>query len=140
MSLREKFAWIALVMLIACVGAYAGIVTLGYQRILSHYQVLTIMSVMIIALIVLPPAIRGILAMRMPRGAMTEQDERERLFELRATRIAFFVLAIGVVVSLPIVMHARGGRFEFVHILLALVTLSYLVKFGAEIRYHRRGY
>ena len=34
------------------------------------------------------------LAMRMPRGAMTEQDERERLFELKSTRIAFFVLAI----------------------------------------------
>ena len=140
MSLREKFAWVALLTLLLGVCAYVVTVALGYRRILSHTEVLWIITGLILALSVLPPVIRGLLAMRMPRGAMTEQDERERLFELKATRIAFFVLVIGALVSTPFIMHGPGGRFAVVHGLLAAVVLAYLVKFGAEIGYHRRGY
>jgi fatty-acid desaturase len=139
MSLREKFAWVALLTLIAGVCAYIVTVALGYHRVLNHAEVLSIAMGLIIALSVLPPAIRGILTMRMPRGAMTEQDERERLFELKATRIAFFVLAIGVLVSTPFVVH-WPDRIGVVNFLLVAIVLAYLVKFGAEIRYHRRGY
>ena len=140
MSLREKFAWIALVTLLFGIGGYVVVVTLGYQRILGHRQLLWIVTGLVAAITVLPSAIRAVLTTRMPRGALTEQDERERLFELKATRIAFFVLAIGLVVSTPFIMHARGGRLEVIHCLAAAIVLSYLVKFGVEIRYHRRGY
>lgn len=140
MSLREKFAWVALVTLILGMFAYIGVVTLGYQRVLDHRQLLWIVAGLVAALVILPPAIRGVLVSRMPRGALTEQDERERLFELKATRIAFFVLALTLVASGPFIVHARGGRLEVIHCLAFAIVLSYLVKFGVEIRYHRRGY
>jgi hypothetical protein len=140
MSLREKFAWVALVTLIAGIAGYVVVVTLGYQRILGHRQLLQTVTALVAALVILPIAIRALLTMRMPRGALTEQDERERLFELKATRIAFFVLAIALMASTPFIMHARGGRLEVIHCLAAAIVLSYLVKFGVEIRYHRRGY
>jgi hypothetical protein len=140
MSLREKFAWVALVTLIGGVAGYIILVMLGYQRILGHRQLLEILTGLMAALVILPLAIRGLLAMRMPRGAMTEQDERERLFDLKATRIAFFVLTFAVLASTPFIMHARGGRLEVIHCLGIAIVLSYLVKFSVEIRYHRRGY
>jgi len=140
MSLRKKFAWPALRTLIAGIGGYVVIVTLGYQRILGHHQLLQIVTGLVAAIVILPPAIRAMLTRRMPRGALTEQDERERLFELKATRIAFFVLAIALMVSTPFIMHARGGRLEVIHCIAVAIALSYLVKFGVEIRYHRRGY
>jgi hypothetical protein len=140
MSLREKFAWVALMTLIAGIFGYIAVVILGYQRVLGHHQLLWLVSALVAVLVILPPAIRWLLAMRMPRGALTEQDERERLFELKATRIAFFVLAITLMVSSPFIVHARGGRLEVIHCLAFAIVLSYLVKFGVEIRYHRRGY
>lgn len=139
MSLWEKFAWVALVTLIAGVFGYIGVVMLGYQRILGPHQLLWSVTGLVAALVILPPAIRGLLVRKMPRGAMTEQDERERLFELKATRIAFFVLALTLVAISPFIVHARGGRLEVVHCLAFAIALSYLVKFGVEIRYHRRG-
>jgi hypothetical protein len=140
MSLREKFAWVALMTLIAGIVGYVVVVTLGYQRILGHHELLWIVTGLVAALVILPIAVRALLTMRMPRGALTEQDERERLFELKATRIAFLVLAVGLVATTPFIMHARGGRLEVIHCLAAAIVLSYLVKFGVEIRYHRRGY
>lgn len=140
MSLREKFAWVALVTLIAGVFGYIFVVTLGYQRILGHHQLLWVVTGLVATLVILPPAIRGILVRRVPQGMLTAQDERERLFELKATRIAFYVLAIALVVSTPFIMHAPGGRLEAIHCLAFAIVLSYLVKFGVEIRYHRRGY
>jgi drug/metabolite transporter (DMT)-like permease len=140
MSLREKFAWVALMALIAGVFGYITVVILGYQRVVGHHQLLWLVSALVAALVIVPPAIRWLLAMRMPRGALTEQDERERLFELKATRIAFFVLAITLMASSPFIVHARGGRLEVIHCLAFAIVLSYLVKFGVEIRYHRRGY
>ena len=138
MSLREKFAWIALITLIAGVIGYVVVVMLGSQQVLGYRQLLWSVSALVAALVIVPPAIRFILAMRMPRGAMTEQDERERLFELKATRIAFFVLAITLMASSPFIVHAPGGRLEVIHCLAFAIVLSYLVKFGAEILYHRR--
>jgi hypothetical protein len=140
MSLREKFAWVALMTLIAGIAGYIVVVTLGYRRVLGHHQLLWIVTALVAGLVILPSAIRAWLTMRMPRGALTAQDERERLFELKATRIAFFVLAIALMISSPFIVHARGGRLEVIHCLAAAIALSYLVKFGVEIRYHRRGY
>jgi hypothetical protein len=140
MSLREKFAWASLMTIVFGAGTYLVIAALGRRGVLLHEQVLRTSLGLIIALIVLPLAIRALLAMRMPRGSMTEQDERERLFELKATRVAFFVLAVGVLATTPFVMHARGDRFDVVNAILIATVFAYLVKFGAEIRYHRRGY
>jgi hypothetical protein len=140
MSLREKFAWVALMTLIAGIAGYIVVVMLGYQRIVGHHQLLQIVTALFVALVILPLVIRGLLAMRMPRGAMTEQDERERLFDLKATRVAFFVLTIAILASTPFIVHARGGRLEVIHCLAIALALSYLAKFSVEIRYHRRGY
>jgi hypothetical protein len=140
MSLREKFAWASLLTIVLSIVVYVVTLSLGYQRILSSSQVLGMFMVLILALIVLPLGIRALLAMRMPRGAATAQDERERLFEFQATRIAFFVLAVSVLVITAITVHGGANRRDIAHGVLIATVLAYLVKFGAEIRYHRRGY
>jgi drug/metabolite transporter (DMT)-like permease len=140
MSLREKFAWVSLLTIVLGGSAYGLTAALGYQGILGHYQVLRISLGLLIAILILPWVIRALLAMRVPKGSMTAQDEREHLFELKATRIAFFVLAVCMVAFTPIVVHSGAHRLDIVHGILIATVLAYLVKFGAEILYHRRGY
>ena len=140
MSLREKFAWAALITIIVGVCTYAVAVVLGYQQVIRYHHVLWTALCLLIAIILLPLLIRALLAMRMPRGAVTEQDERERLFELKATRIAFFVLAVGLMLSTFFIIHAPATPLDIANGVLGITVVAYLIKFGAEIRYHRRGY
>lgn len=140
MSLRERFAWVAFLGIIISIGLYVLALILAARGVIpGHYLFATVLG-LIAALIVLPLVIRALLAIRMPKGSLTEQDERERLFELKATRIAFFVLAFGVGFLTFLTAHGTRNPRDIVHGVLAAIVLSYLVKFGTEIRYHRRGY
>jgi len=140
MSLREKFAWVALITIVFGVCTYVGAIVLGHQRVIGYRQVPWTAAAVMIAIIVLPLAIRAFLALRLPRGALTAQDELERLFELKATRIAFFGLAAGLVVSTFFIIHAPATPLDIANGVLAITVVAYLIKFGAEIRYHRRGF
>jgi fumarate reductase subunit D len=140
MSLRERFAWAALLTVVLGVVAYLGTVALGHLHILRYRQVLWTALALVLAIIIVPLIVRVVLAMRMPRGALTEQDERERLFEFKSTRIAFFVLAISLMFSTFFIVHGELSQLDIAHGVLTVIALAYIVKFGAEIRYHRRGY
>jgi hypothetical protein len=140
MSLRERFAWTALLTVVLGVVAYLGTVALGHLHILRYRQVLWTALALVLAIIIVPLIVRVVLAMRMPRGALTEQDERERLFEFKSTRIAFFVLAISLMFSTVFIVHGNLNQLDIAHGVLTVIALAYVVKFGSEIRYHRRGY
>jgi hypothetical protein len=53
---------------------------------------------------VLEIAVHTMVAIQSPRDARVPKDEREQLIELRATRLAFYVLLSG--------MHSIGGQSE----------------------------
>jgi hypothetical protein len=139
MSLREKFAWVAVLTLIVGTSAYFLTALLGHQYV-GYRQLLWICLGLIVGTITFPLVMRLVLKRQAPTGSLKEQDERERLFEFKATRVAFFVMAIGLLLSTPFLVHAPGTREDVVHFILATIVVSYVVKFGLEILYHRRGY
>jgi len=135
MSFREKSAWISFVLVGLVFAAYFFPMASGElrgARQLHWYLLVTI------AFIVLEVVLHIVLALQSPRDAKTPKDERERLIELKATRIAFWVLMTGALLSiLTIHLGAEAGLLA-THVFLAVVFAE-LVKFASQIVFYRRG-
>ena len=137
MSLREKSAWISLVS-IAVVGF---VFFLHVPRTLtprSGPEMFHALLICLSALIVIEVVAHAVVVIRAPLEARAPKDERERLIELRAIRVAAYVyaaLSMGAVSLLHV--GANGGAVGYA-VLLALVVAE-LVNYGSRILYYRHG-
>jgi hypothetical protein len=139
MSFREKSAWISFVLVfVASVVYFAHAVAVmvthtGFGRLAYLFFGL------VVGLVVLEVILHIVIAARRPSEATSPKDERERLIDMKATQIAFPVLLVGAL-SANLPMHLGGGRWEMSQLILFAVAMAELVKFGAQIVYHRRGF
>ena len=141
MSFREKSAWISLLLLFLLGGTYFG----NFARILAGRHALSdlhLFFALIVALIVAEVALHVAIAIRSPQDARTPRDERERLIDLQATRIAFYVLLVGAFASNGTMhLHLRdpGDRAWLMsHAVLFSMVVAEVVKFGSQIALYRR--
>ncbi len=96
------------------------------------YCVITFVLIEVIAHIVV--------AMRTPQDAQAPQDERERLIEREAIRVAHYVFVVGVLRAVSSMIHLGANVFAMAyHVLLAFVAAE-VVNAAARIVYHRRGF
>ena len=102
MSFREKSTWISFVLLLAIS------IPFFYQFVriesgsTSSQASFHLFLVLVIVFIVGEVVLHAIIVMQSPRDARAPKDERERLIDLKAMRVAFFVLmtaAILVIVT-----------------------------------------
>jgi hypothetical protein len=136
MSFREKSAWISLASLLIVFGVYFW----NVARIIARKTALSdfpLFFSLLVALIVAEVVLHLLIAMQSPGDARTPKDERERLIELKATRIAFFVLLVGALVSIA-TMHLKVGVWVMAHCVLLSVVVAEVVKFGTQIILYRR--
>ena len=139
MSFREKSAWISFVLVFVASTVYfahavAVMVThAGFGRLAYLFFAL------VVGLVLLEVVLHIVIAVRAPSEAKSPKDERERLIDMKATQIAFPVLLVGAL-SANLPMHLGGGRWEMSQLILFAVAAAELVKFGAQIVYHRRGF
>ena len=137
MSLREKSAWISLVS-IAVVGF---VFFLHVPRTLtprSGPEMFHALLICLSALIVIEVVAHAVVVIRAPFEARAPKDERERLIELRAIRVAAYVyaaLSMGAVSLFHV--GANGGAVGYA-VLLALVVAE-LANYGSRILYYRHG-
>ena len=137
MSFREKSTWISFVLLLAIS------IPFFYQGVriesgstsseASFHLFLALVIVFIVGEIVL----HAIIAMQSPRDARAPKDERERLIDLKATRVAFFVLMTGALLVI-VMVHFPVDRLEILQALLLSVVVAELTMLGARIVYYRR--
>jgi hypothetical protein len=141
LSFREKSAWISLALLIVLFGAmftnFARLLT-GHGALIPVFWTFALMFAAVVGEVVL----QIVIAMRSPTEARTPKDERERLIDLRATRVAFFVLLAGGLLTV-FFMHVRfedpGDRpWLMGHIMIFSILAAGIVKFGIEIALNRR--
>ena len=64
-------------------------------------------------------------------------DERERLIDMRATRVAFYVLLVGAMASVGMV-HLTSRAWVVQQVVLVAIVLAELVRFGGQILLFRR--
>jgi lysylphosphatidylglycerol synthetase-like protein (DUF2156 family) len=142
MSYREKSAWISLGSLLIVFGIYFWDVA----RVLAGRTPLAapapLFFSLVAALIVAELVLHLVLSIQLPKEARTPRDEREWLIELKATRIAFFVLIAGSLLSiwtLHLRLHDRGDHaWVMAHCVLFFLVAAGIVKFGLQIVMYRR--
>lgn len=137
MSFREKSAWISLISIF--------VVTTFYFTHISwsltpppNARAFHTLVVSLIALVAIEIVAHVYVAIRSPREARTPKDERERLIELKATRLAayFYAPATFFVISL---IHVGANQFALAYALLLAFAIAELIKYAARIVYYRHG-
>jgi len=137
MSFQEKSAWISFVSIALVFFTYfAKVVFVSAGRRGDSFHVFL---VLLAALVVLEVVLHVAIALQSPRAARTPKDERERLIDMKATRLAFPVLLAGAFAAMG-TMHLDAGRWVMAHVMLFGVVLAELTRLGAQIVYHRRGF
>jgi hypothetical protein len=135
MSYREKSAWISLLSMSVIYGIYFWrVIQAGPQT--GHFHFGNLLGT-IIALVIVQVVLTVAVAIAAPKEAQAPRDEREKLIELKATRVAYSGLATGIALAClfgaldpPIVFNTNS-------LLLILVTAEVL-RSGCQIIQYRR--
>lgn len=133
MSLREKSAWITLLSVLLCFGAYFGAVFSGHVTGAGRFHLLLACAG---ALLAIQLASHLAIILRNPADARTPRDERERLIQARSHSVGYYVL-IASVLAMAAPGHTRGTtvpdllNFALLGIVLAslAVSLSQIIQF-----------
>jgi hypothetical protein len=139
MSFREKSTWISFVLLLLLFGAFiwplygASSGQTDGGRLLGYYHNL------VLGFVALQVLLHIIVVVQSPKDARTPKDERERLIELKASRIAFYVLVVGVLGATFVGLHVAGNPYLVGYWMLAALMVAWLAKLGGQIIYYRVG-
>ena len=135
MSFREKSAWISLLSISLIYGVYFWSVVHAGPQAGFHFGSLL---ATVIALIVVQIVLHIVVAIAAPKEAKAPRDEREKLIELKATRIAYSGLATAVVCACmfgaldpPIVFNTNA--------LLFILVTAELMRASCQIIQYRHG-
>jgi hypothetical protein len=136
MSFREKSAWISMLSMLAIYGFYFwSVIHAGPQVGGFHFGGLL---ETIVALVVVQTVLTVAVAIFTPREAKAPRDEREKLIELRAMRVAYSGLATSVALACffgafdpPIVFNTNA--------LLFILVTAEILRSACQIVQYRRG-
>jgi hypothetical protein len=135
MPFREKSAWISLLSISLIYGVYFWSVVLSGPHAGFHFGSLL---ATVIALIVVQIVLHIVVAIAAPKEAKAPRDERDKLIELKATRIAYSGLATAIVCACffgaldpPIVFNINA--------LLFILVTAELMRMSCQIIQYRRG-
>jgi hypothetical protein len=136
MSFREKSAWISMLSMSGIYGFYFwSVIHAGPQARSFHFGGLL---ATVIALVVVQVVLTVAVAIFTPREAKAPRDERDKLIELRAMRVAYAGLATSVALACffgafnpPIVFNTNS--------LLFILVTAEIMRSACQIIQYRRG-
>lgn len=134
MSFQEKSLWVLFIGLLAAFSFYFSRVLPTDAKDIMPEQVGLFVTALVL-LVVTQIAGHILLAVIDHR---TETDERDKLIELKGTRNASYVLAVGVFASICIALVVEGN-FLLIHVLLGSWVVAQLVEIASQLVLYRRG-
>jgi hypothetical protein len=135
MPFREKSAWISLLSMSGIYGLYFwSVIQAGPEAGRFHFSSLLWT---IIALVVAQVALTVGVAIAAPKEAKAPRDEREKLIDLKATRVAYAGLATSVALACFFGAFDPPIIFNTNSLLFVLVTAEVL-RSGCQIIQYRR--
>lgn len=137
MSFREKSAWITLVTVLVCFGAYFGSLLTGSVQARS-FQTVHLLVACVVALVVLQIVLHAVAAALSPREAHTPRDEREALIQARSHTVGYYVLMV-MVLLLGVPAHFGHPPPDLLNFALLDVVVATLAVSAAQIVMFRRG-
>jgi heme A synthase len=137
MSFREKSAWIALVSVLVCFGAYFG--ALAMHLIGGRgLPALHLLLACAIAFAALRAALMFIAARTTPAEERKLRDERELIIQARSHTLGFYVL-VALVLALGVPGHLGHPTPDLLNFALLDVVIAGVVVALAQIVMFRRG-
>jgi amino acid transporter len=139
MSFREKTAWVTLIAILAVTLLYwlhvPNFIEPRHGMWVLHAMLASLLTYLVIELVAWI-----VLRKRNPRDARMPVDERERLIDLKAIRIAYYVFATGALGGVFVSLHlTRGGPTGVGMAVFMAFVLSQVVKHATRIVLFRRG-
>ena len=133
MSFREKSAWISILSMGGIYGFYFWSAIHSGPAAGAGGLLGTIIALVIVQ-IVLSIAV----AIFSPKNAQAPPDERDKLIELRAVRVAYAALAAGVVMACLFGALTPGVVFN-TNALLFILVIAEILRSGWQVVQYRRG-
>ncbi|HTQ99844.1 MAG TPA: hypothetical protein VMH83_07635 [Candidatus Acidoferrum sp.] len=139
MSFREKTAWVTLCAIV--------IVTLMYWFHIgslfephSPGRVAHSLGASLVAFLLIELVAYFVLRLRNPEDAGEPKDERERLIDLKAMRIAYYVFVVCALLGIFVALHVvnAGAGAVATTVMLAYMAAE-VVRHSARIVFYRRG-
>jgi hypothetical protein len=137
MSFREKSVWISFLTIL---GVFVPFFWNSYRQFtgaISSRESVGTAFTLLTAFLVIEIVLHAVLAIRAPREARSPRDERERMIDLRATRVGFYVLLLGAMSAVGAV-HLTRSAWAVSQVALLAVVVAELVRFGIQIVLFRR--
>ena len=89
-------------------------------------------------LIALEIGLHVAIAIQSPRDARTPKDEREKLIDFKASRVAFYVLMAGAWASIATLHVPGSNKFMMAQAMMGSIIITMLVRFAMQIALYRR--
>jgi hypothetical protein len=138
MSFREKSAWITFFIVLIFTGLwFRHMVRIEFLQAHDDNPMVWFFGT-VAALIALEIGLHIAVAIQSPHDARTPKDERERLIDMKASRVAFYVLLVGAFASIGTLHIPGANRFVMAQCLMGSILFSLLSRFGTQIALHRR--
>jgi hypothetical protein len=136
-SFREKSAWIALVSVLACFGAYFGAILTG--RVSGRgTDTLHLLLTCVVGFAVLQALLTVAASLTTPKDSRSARDEREQLIQTRSHTVGYYVLLV-LVLGLAIPAHVGHPATDLLNFALLDVVIAGLAVSVAQIVMFRRG-
>lgn len=137
MSFREKSAWISVLSMSAIYGYYFWSVTHAEPQA-GSFRFGGLLLGTIIALVAVQVVLTAAVAILTPGEAKAPRDERDKLIELRAMRVAYAGLATGI--ALACFFGAFNPPLVFnTNALLFILVTAEIMRSACQIIQYRRG-
>ena len=142
MSFKEKSIWVSLIVTIIIFGFYfvfAFTTIKNNSAEAARTSLLGIFIGTIILITVIQIILHIVLAITFRNEAVKGEDEREKLIELRATRISYFFLVAGVWIS-GLSLFFAPSSILIANIILLSFILAEIAGFTSQLYFYRRGF
>lgn len=140
-SFKEMSTWISLAIITFIFVGYFSQVYQGLMEgTLDKGDVLGLFTGVVVSIIVLEIALQIVIAILNVKNADQPNDERDRLFSMKAGNISGWVLGFGVLIISAQTFIRDLDPLWVANLLLFAVFVSQVVSYALQIFYYRRGY
>jgi cytochrome b561 len=139
MSFREKTAWLTLcaIVIVSLMFWHHAPSAFGPH---THRWAMKALLVSLGTYVLIELVGYLVLRLRNPRDAREPKDERERLIDLKALRLAYYTFLIGTFGGIFLLLHVAGaGPGVIGLVVMVAFVASQIAKHIARIVYYRRG-
>jgi hypothetical protein len=137
MSFREKSAWITLLTVAVCFGAYFGAVFSGVVH--RGFGEVHLLLACVLALAVLQLGLGFIAARTTPKDGRAPRDEREILIQARSHAIGYHLLIV-LVLAATASGHLGRSVVDMMNLMMLAIVLAVATVAIAQIVMFRRGW